>query len=444
MITMKNLKTLVATASLSASCFVSAQVLDRVVAIVDDDVVMASELQQQLGLIAQRLQAQKTEMPPISVLRDQVLEHLIRERLQLQMGVRAGVKISQEELNQAIGRMAQSNKLSKEAFIAGMKEDGMTVSKLQERIRREMVINRVQKGSVNRRIHVSEQQLNNFLESQEGKFWISPDYLLGHILINLSSTADDEAVADAKAKVEELHEKLLHGADFRELAIANSKGQMALQGGDLGWRKTSQLPGLLAEAVPSLQKGDVSNSIRSDAGFHLIKLYDQRGGEETIVEQSKVRHILVKPSTILSDKEALEKVQHIRGELVAGGDFNELAKNNSEDIGSMLSGGDLGWSTPGQFVPEFEETMAQVKVGEISEPFRSQFGWHILKVDERRQQDFTDTVIRNQANNIIRKRRFEEELQNWLQEIRDEAYVEIKLAEQVAKETETEIEPASE
>ncbi|WP_299774000.1 peptidylprolyl isomerase [uncultured Pseudoteredinibacter sp.] len=430
MISNKTVKSLIAGLglSLSAGAFAQTIALDKVVAIVDNDVVMASELQQQMAMISKRLEAQNTELPPQDVLRDQVLEHLIRERLQLQMGQRAGVEISEQEINQATGRMAASGGLNMEQFQQQLWSDGMSMAQFKERLRREMLINRVQKGSVNRRIHVSDQEIDNFLESQEGKFWVSPDYQLGHILISLSAGADEETVDDAKAKAERLYQQLNDGANFKELAIANSNGQMALQGGDLGWRKTSQLPSLLAEAVPNMKKGDVSEPIRSDAGFHILKLYNQRGGEETIVEQSKVRHILVKPSTILSDKEAFEKITHIREELEAGADFNELAKNHSEDIGSMLSGGDLGWSTPGQFVPEFEATMNDIEVGKVSEPFRSQFGWHILKVDERRQQDFTDTVIRNQAANIIRKRRFEEELPNWLQEIRDEAYVEVKLS----------------
>ncbi|GAA6153840.1 peptidylprolyl isomerase [Pseudoteredinibacter isoporae] len=426
----KTIKSLIAglSLSLSLSTFAQTIALDKVVAIVDNDVVMASELQQQLSLISKRLQAQNTELPPEAVLRDQVLEHLIRERLQLQMGQRAGVEISEQEISQAISRMAAGGGLSMEQFQQQLWSDGMSMAQFKDRLRKEMIINRVQKGSVNRRIHVSDQEIDNFLESQEGQFWVSPDYQLGHILISLSAGADEETVDDAKAKANDLYEQLSNGANFRELAIANSNGQMALQGGDLGWRKTSQLPSLLAEAVPNMAKGDVSSPIRSDAGFHILKLYDQRGGEETIVEQAKVRHILVKPSTILSDNEAFEKISHIREELQGGADFAELAKNHSEDIGSMLSGGDLGWSTPGQFVPEFEATMKATEVGAISEPFRSQFGWHILKVDERRQQDFTDTVIRNQAANIIGKRRFEEELPNWLQEIRDEAYVEIKLS----------------
>lgn len=430
MINNKTVKSLIAGLglSLSAGAFAQTIALDKVVAIVDNDVVMASELQQQMAMISKRLESQNTELPPQDVLRDQVLEHLIRERLQLQMGQRAGVEISEQEINQAIGRMAASGGLNMEQFQQQLWSDGMSMAQFKERLRREMLINRVQKGSVNRRINVSDQEIDNFLESQEGKFWVSPDYQLGHILIGLSAGADEETVDDAKMKAEGLYQQLNGGANFKELAIANSNGQMALQGGDLGWRKTSQLPSLLAEAVPNMKKGEVSEPIRSDAGFHILKLYNQRGGEETIVEQSKVRHILVKPSTILSDKEAFEKITHIREELEAGADFNELAKNHSEDIGSMLSGGDLGWSTPGQFVPEFEATMNDIEVGKVSEPFRSQFGWHILKVDERRQQDFTDTVIRNQAANIIRKRRFEEELPNWLQEIRDEAYVEVKLS----------------
>lgn len=426
---MKLLKTAIASLALS-STLASAQMLDKVIAIVDSDVVMASELQSQIGLIAKRLKSQQSQMPPLNELRHQVLEHLIRERLQLQMGARAGVQPSDQEINQAIGRMAAANKMSMQDFEQQIAKDGMSMNMLKEKVRREVIVDRVQQGSVNRRINISEQQVDNFLASQEGKFWISPDYKLGHILIGLSSAADAETKSEAKAKAEKLAQALQAGANFAELAIANSSGQNALKGGDLGWRKTAQLPNLLAEAIPTLNKGDISPVLRSDAGFHILKLYDQRGGGETIVEQSKVRHILVKPSTILSGDEAKAKVAELRQQIIQGADFSELAKENSEDIGSMLKGGDLGWSTPGQFLPEFEAAMNALAAGEISQPIRTKYGWHILKVDERRQQDFTDTVIRNQASRLIRKRRFEEELQNWLQEIRDEAYVEIKLKDE--------------
>lgn len=426
---MKFIKSLAVLLAASSASLSNAQMLDKIVAIVDSDVVMASELNNQINLIAKRLQAQQSQMPPLNELRKQVLEHLIRERLQLQMGARGGVKPTDLEINEAIGRMASSNKMSPKEFEAQLLQDGMTMNMLKDKVRREVIVDRVQQGSVNRRINISEQQIDNFLASQEGKFWVSPDYKLGHILIGISSSADADSKLEAKHKAEGLHQELIAGKNFSELAIANSSGQNALKGGDLGWRKTAQLPNLLADAVPNLKKGDVSEPIRSDAGFHIIKLYDQRGGGETIVEQAKVRHILIKPSTIVSDEEAKAKIIKLRQEVLDGADFEALAQKNSEDIGSMLKGGDLGWSTPGQFVPEFEKHMKLTTAGEISEPFRSQFGWHVLKVDERRQQDFTDTVIRNQASRLIRKRRFEEELQNWLQEIRDEAYVEIKLTD---------------
>ncbi len=401
-------------------------VLDKVIAIVDDDVVMASELQQQLAIIQKRIAAQQTQLPPEDVLRSQVLEKLIVDRLQLQMADRAGVRISDAEINQAIGRMQQANQLTAEQFAQQLQLEGMTLADLRHQVRREMVINQVQQGRVNRRIQITEQEIDNFLNSTEGKFWTSPDYQLGHILIAVASGGSDDETAAARTRAEALFEQLQQGADFRQLAIANSAGPQALQGGDLGWRKTAQLPALFADVVPALQVGQVSAPFSSDAGFHLLKLYQQRGGGERMVEQAKVRHILIKPSTIVSEEQAQQQLLDIRRQILDGASFEEMAREHSEDIGSMLSGGELGWSTPGQFVPTFEQTMQQTEAGQISEPFRSQFGWHILKVDERRNQDMTETVIRNQARNLLRKRRFDEELQNWLREIRSEAYVELK------------------
>jgi len=277
---------------------------------------------------------------------------------------------------------------------------------------------------VNRRINVSQAEIDGFLASQEGKFWASPDYLLGHILVPVGST---NSVAAAEEIADKLQQELLDGADFRNIAVANSSGQNALNGGDMGWRKVAQLPTLFAEVVPTLSAGDVSSPFKSPAGFHILKLYEQRGGGEQLVDQAKVRHILIKPSEILTNDEAHAKLLGVRQKIIDGADFAEQAKEYSEDIGSMLSGGDLGWSLPGQFVPEFESMMGQIEIGEVSVPFRSQFGWHILQVQERRSEDMSENMMRNQASNLLRKRRFEEELQVWLQEIRDEAFVEITL-----------------
>ena len=243
----------------------------------------------------------------------------------------------------------------------------------------------------------------------------------------LSSGASREDVAEVEQKVRGLYEQLQNGADFKSLAIAHSGAQDALQGGDLGWRKTTQLPSIFVNAVDKLSPGEVSMPIRSDAGYHLLKLYDRRGGGEQIVQQHKVRHILLKPNEIRSEDDTRTMLEGMRADILGGADFAELARKHSEDIGTALGGGDLGWSLPGQFVPEFEQIMGSIDTMAISEPFRTQFGWHILQVTERRRQDFSDEIQQRQAENIIRRRKFDEEQQIWLREIRDEAFVDIKL-----------------
>jgi peptidyl-prolyl cis-trans isomerase SurA len=400
--------------------------LDKVIAVVDSDVVMASELNQRMQMVVSQLQANQTQMPAEDVLRSQIIDQLVTESLQLQIGNRVGVDISEAELDAAVERMKQANKLTDEAFAQQLAQDNISINSLREQIRRDMIIDQVQRGSVNRRIRISEQEVENFLKSKQGKFWASPDYNLGHILISLPSTASNEEAKAAEDKAQDIVKRLRDGADFRQLAVAQSQGQNALKGGELGWRKSAQMPDLFSEAVEALEQDGISEPLRSGAGFHILKLYGKRGAQEQVIEQSKVRHILVKPSTILSDDEARQQLTDIRQQIVDGGDFAELAKEHSEDVGSMLSGGDLGWSLPGKFVPEFERTINNSSIGDISQPFRSQFGWHILQVQERRQQDMSETVRINQANRLLRSRRFEEERLNWIQEIRDEAFVEIK------------------
>lgn len=425
---LKAIKTLTAGALLSASLFTQAQTiaLDKVIAVVDDDVVMASELHQRMSMLATQLQANNTEMPPAEVMQQQLLEHLIVESLQLQIGQRVGVTITDAELDQAIERMKKANNLNHEQFIAKLKQDRLTLNSVREQIRRDMIIEQVQRGSVNRRIKISEQEIDNFLRSKEGELFSSPDYNLGHIFVSVASSASSDEITKAQNKANDLHEQLQAGVDFRQLAVGNSNGQNALKGGDLGWRKSAQMPEIFADAIADISKGEITEPLRSGAGFHILKLYDKRGGGQQMIEQSKVRHILVKPSTILSDEEARQELVELREQIIGGEDFGEMAREHSEDVGSMLSGGDLGWSLPGKFVPAFEAAMDSTDVGDISEPFRSQFGWHILQVEERRQQDMSDTVKRNQARNLLRGRRFEEERINWLREIRDEAFVDIK------------------
>ena len=412
--------------SLQASAQV--KVLDKIVAIVDDDVVLKSELDQRMDAIVAQLTQSGTQMPPEKILEQQVLERLISERLQLTMGYDSGVRISDEELNQAIARIAASNKISVAQYIEQVALQGSSISAMRGEIRNELTIMRVQQGKVMRRIRISEQELDNFLKSEEGRFVTSPDVNIGQILLSISSDSNRKSIDQVVGRADLLFNQIDQGADFRAIAIANSADQSALQGGDLGWRKMAQLPGVFIDAVEKLGIGEVSQPIRSAAGYHLIKLYERRGGEEQLVEQHFARHILIKPNQIRDQKTTINQLNELRKRSIAGEDFAILAKEFSEDPGSALSGGELGWSTPGMFVPEFEQTMSTIAVNDISEPFASQFGWHILQVTERRQQDFSSEILRNKAQSMLRQRKYEEELQVWLQEIRDEAFIEIKEA----------------
>tara|TARA_B110000238_G_C16119369_1_gene436407 strand:- start:1114 stop:2334 length:1221 start_codon:yes stop_codon:yes gene_type:complete len=400
--------------------------LDKVVAIVDDDIVLNSELQQRMATINEQIATSGTQAPPQEIILQQVLERLISERLQLNMGYKAGIRITDEELNSAILRVAQSNGLSIAQYITEIQSRGSTIAIVREEIRNEMVIRRVQQGKVMRRIRISEQELDNFLTSEEGRFLTSPDVNVGQILLSVPTGSNKDDTDSILKRAMELQAEAANGTDFRQLAIANSADQSALQGGDLGWRKMAQLPGVFIDAVDQLKLGQVSDPIRSGAGFHLLKLYERRGGGEQLIEQHFARHILLKPSQIRDEKATIAELNELRNQVLAGDEFADLSKQLSEDPGSALKGGELGWSTPGMFVPEFEETMNSIALNEISAPFASQFGWHILQVTERRDQDFSSEILRNRAQNMLRERKYEEELQVWLQEIRDEAFIEIK------------------
>jgi len=410
--------------SLSATAQI--QMLDKVIAIVDDDVVLQSELDQRLASVLAQIQQSGTQAPPEEVLVQQVLDRLISERLQLNIAYSAGVRIPDEELNSAMARIAAGNQLTMEQYIENIHSQGQTVATVREEIRNELTLMRVQQGRVMRRIRISQQELDNFLNSEEGRFLTSPDVNIGQILLSVPSNVSTAEADQILAKAKDLQAQIVAGVDFRQLAIANSADQSALQGGDLGWRKMAQLPSVFIDAVEVLAVEEVSQPIRSGAGYHLLKLYERRGGGEQLIEQHFARHILIKPNQIRDQETTVNQLNKLRERVLAGEDFAELAKEFSEDPGSGLKGGELGWSTPGMFVPEFEQTMNSIAVDEISAPFSSQFGWHILQVTERRKQDFSGDILRNRAENMLRQRKYEEELQVWLQEIRDEAFIEIK------------------
>lgn len=421
-------KSLLAAATLITSLGASAQlqILDKVIAIVDDDVVLQSELDQRLATVYSQIQQSGTQAPPQDILSQQVLDQLISERLQLNIAYSAGVRITDEEVNAAMARVAGGNNLSMEQYVDQIHAAGQTVAMVREEIRNEITLMRVQQGKVMRRIRISEQELDNFLNSEEGRFLTSPDVNIGQILLGIPSSASTVQADLVLERAQDILAQANNGKDFRELAIANSADQSALKGGDLGWRKMAQLPGVFIDAVEDLQLGEISTPIRSGAGYHLLKLYERRGGGERLVEQHFARHILIKPNQIRDQETTLSQLNALRDRVIAGEDFAELAKEYSEDPGSGLKGGELGWSTPGMFVPEFEKTMNTIALNEVSAPFSSQFGWHILQVTDRREQDFSADIQRNRAESMLRQRKYEEELQVWMQEIRDEAFIEIK------------------
>ena len=412
--------------AISASSHSAPQPIDKVVAIVGKSAVTQSELDERITEIKQRPQSEKVKMPSDDVLRSQVLDHIITEHLQMAMADRVGIKISEEELNAAMVTLAKNNRMTPAEFEATIKREGLNMDTMRARIARELSVQRVQRGLVNSRIKIADLEVDNFLKSADAKFWISPDYHLGQIMIALPSSPNAAEVAAAEAKINAIYEAVTKGADFAATALAQSNSQDALKGGDIGWRKSSELPSLFADLVTDLPVNGISKPARSPAGFHILKLYEKRGDQNQVVTQAKVRHILLKPSAILTNEEAKTKLLKFRSEVLAGGDFAKLAKENSEDLGTMLNGGDLGWSSPGMFVAEFEDVIDNTKAGEISQPFQTQFGWHILQVTERRQEDMTQEVLRRKATNILTSRRFEDELQVWLSELKDDAFIDIK------------------
>lgn len=412
---------------LGASVHADVQPLDRVVAIVDTDVVMQSQLDQRVREVQQTIAKRGDSLPPEHVLGQQVLERLIIENIQLQIGDRSGIRITDEELNQAVGTIAQRNNLSLEQFRAALERDGLSYEDAREQIRREMIISRVRQRRVAERIQVSDQEVENFLNSESGKMQLSVEYRLANILIRVPDAASAEEIQAADRRAQELYQQLQQGADFAQLAIASSASETALEGGNMGWRKAAQLPAPFDSMIGALSVGETSEPIRTPGGFIMIKLLEKRGGETRVRDEVHVRHVLIKPSEIRSETETKRLAERVYERIMAGEDFAGLAKDFSEDPGSALNGGDLNWIDPNALVPEFRAVMAQTESGEVSKPFKSAFGWHVLQVMGRRATDGSEQFRKQQALSVLRNRKYEDELQAWLRQIRDEAYVESKL-----------------
>lgn len=401
--------------------------LDAIVAIVNEDVVLASELLSRLDQVQKQIEAARVQPPPSNVLVSQLMERLILESLQIQEAERRGVQVDDETLTRAVLSFAEQNNMTLDQFQRALAEDGVSYFEFREQIRREMLMSRLQRNLVSRRIAISDKDINDLLSSPYYQQLLSDEFRVGHILLAIAEDATEGAVRAARERGAELVEQLRSGANFSELAFANSAASTALEGGDLGWRKAGELPSLFAEQIFDLQPGDTADPIVTANGIHIVQLLEVRGASTQSQLQTHARHILVQPSQIRTEEETEALIKGIHDRLEAGEDFVALARAHSQDPGSALNGGDLGWMSGEEFVPEFRVAMAATPVGEISPPFRTQYGWHVLEVLDRREQDMSEEARRNMALQILHQRRFDEELQEWQKELRDEAFVEVRL-----------------
>lgn len=400
--------------------------IDRVVAIVDKEVVLASEVERRLVSTIEQINKNQQKAPPVDKLQEQVLQRLVLESLQLQLAKRAGVRVSDADLDKTIENISLDNKMFVDTFRKEIESTGVPWAIFREDVRKEIMIARIRNADVSRRINISENEIENLVQQINKQGESQTQYLLGHILISLKEGASPEELREANLKAEKLVSDLQHGADFEEYAISYSDGQNALGGGNLEWRSLAQLPTLFADTVKDMKAGDISQPVRSGSGLHILQLKETRGGFQTHqVVQTRSRHILIKPNQILDEQAAREKISGIRQRILDGEDFATLAKEFSDDKVSASQGGDLDWAEASAFVPPFTQAMNALEINQLSEPVKTQFGWHIIQVLERRAKDQTEKKKREHAYRILHSRKFEEEAQLWEGQLRDQAYIKI-------------------
>lgn len=407
------------------------QVLDKVAAIVDEGVVLQSELDLRLEEVRAQAQASGRPLPPAAELQSQVLETLIVESLQMQMAERMGIRYDDDTVNSVMQSLAEQNGLSFDEYVSTLEAAGRYLS-TREQIRKELSLRDLQRGIVNRRISVTSQEIDNFLNSEAGRLSIAPDYFVDQTLIPVAENDSADVIRAKEQFAQQMADAIRNGTDFAQAraaaqrAASNSSASFPVSGGELGWRKTEQLPTLFVDLVPAMQPGDVMGPVRSPSGFHLIKLVDVRGGVTSLVNQSHVRHILITPNEIRTEDQAKELIDSLYARISGGEDFADIARQFSDDSASVVAGGDMGWANDEGGMPaDFAAVVNQLEINELSEPFRTSYGWHIAQVLERRETDMTRESSRQQAENQLRARKFDVELQNWLIEIREQAYVKI-------------------
>lgn len=403
--------------------------LDRVVAVVNDEAITQHELNEQRRAIMLQLRESKIPPPAPDVLEKQLLERMITERALLQFAKESGVRIDDTVVERAIGRIAQDNKVPVDEFRKLVEREGISYAKYREDIRRELVLQRLREREVEARINVTDAEVDSYLATQAARDSADVEYLLAHILVAVPEQSSPEQVETRRRRAEAALQQVREGADFAQVAAATSDAADALQGASLGWRNAARLPTVFADIVRPMKKGDVSQVLRSPAGFHIVKLVDQRErGAPTVVDQTRVRHILVRVNETTSESEARARIDRVKDRLDSGAKFEDMARINSEDA-SSAKGGDLGWVTPGDTVAEFEQAMARLPIGAVSAPVRTPFGWHLIKVEERRKQDISRDRQREQARQALRQRKGDEMFNEFVRQTRDRAYVELKADE---------------
>ena len=400
--------------------------LNRIAAVVNEGVVLQSELDSQVLMIARQLREQGTSLPPREVLEEQVMETLIVQQIQLQRAAQRGISISDERLNAALRQVAERNGLTLTQLPAAMASEGIDYGRYREEMRKEMIIDSLRQIEVFSGIAVSEREIGRYLERESATASDQVDYDISHILVAVDQDAQGDTLEAAEARTNEIHDRLLNGEDFAETAVAFSDGQRALEGGRLGWRKGTQLPPFLADTVVNLEPGEISYPIRSPSGFHIVKVNDVRGSEKSLELQTRARHILIRPNEVMDDQSVRQKLLQFRERIEEGDSFADIARVESEDPVSAAEGGDLGWSSAGTFHPVFEDQLARLSEGQISQPFRTPFGWHLVELIERTERDTTEEKRRQRAVQAIRTGKVEQETEIWLRRLRDEAYVEIR------------------
>ena len=414
-------------AALLSGPAMATQDLDRIVAVINDDVIMHTELDVKIQSVVAQMQEQDIPLPPRDILQKQVLDRLIMTRLQIQMAQNTGIRVDDETLNRTISNIAKENDLSLEQFRDILEQDGYGYEAFRREIRQEILISRLQQRQVDNRILVTDREIDNYLSNQEHQGESDFEFHIAHILIAIPEGASTRQLTNARETAEKALSELRDGADFGSMAATYSDGQQALDGGDLGWRKAGQVPTLFADFITDMEVGGISDLIKSPSGYHIIKLLDKRSSEQVVVTQTRARHILVRPDELSTPEDALRRLRQLRVRIEGGDDFAELARAHSVDTMSAAEGGDLGWVNPGDLVPEFENVMNSLEPGATSQPFSSQFGFHIVQVLERREHDSTEDIKRARASEAIRRRKLEEARGDWLRQLRDEAYVEYRL-----------------